>query len=157
MLKTMIVLWGEANSGKSTTIAYVLEELLKDSTKPDVQRGYKRRAGPPEVWYAVLNVQGTRVGITSQGDSAKFVYLRVEPLVAADCRIIICVTRPRGGSVEAVENIAGGSRPPFEIDWIEKVASTKNRDKNDRATCTEVVNKALRAVGLKQQVIQTKR
>lgn len=148
-MKTIIALWGEANSGKSTTIAYVLERLLERSTEADAKLGYKRRAGPQEVWYAVLNIRGTRVGITSQCDTAEFVNRRVKPLVAAGCRIVVCSTRPSGGSVAAVENIAADSRPPFEIDWVEKLASAKNMEKNNRETCTNIVTKVLRTVALK--------
>ena len=52
MEKTMFALQGRGGSGKSTTIAYVLAELLNHATTSSVQRGYQRPSGPPEVWWA---------------------------------------------------------------------------------------------------------
>ena len=72
MERMMFALFGRGSSGKSTTIAYVLSELLKHASNNSVQRGNQtERPSPPEVWWAVLTINGVRVGIASPGDADK--------------------------------------------------------------------------------------
>lgn len=146
MPNQIFALWGKANSGKSTTIACVVDELARHADEADIKLGYRRPSGPKEVWYAVLNIRGTLVGVTSPGDNAQIVDRRVKPLVAAGCRIIVCATHPAGGSVHALEQIAADARPPFAIEWIEKTSDDQGEEQNNRKTSKAVVAKVLKAI-----------
>jgi hypothetical protein len=152
MQNMIFALFGKGASGKSSTIAYVLEELLKHANDSNVHRGNRRQAGPSEVWSAVLTVQGIRVGIASPGDNEEAVRRRVEPLVAKGCQIIVCATRSGGGSVAALKQIAEEADPPFEIEWIEKVPVEVNLEQGNRTACGVIVEKVLAAVASGQLV-----
>jgi hypothetical protein len=152
MQKTIIVIWGKGGSGKSTTIAYALAELRKHASDSTVKRGRQRPGGPPEVWSAILTIDGVQVGITSPGDNGPAVRRRVKPLIDAGCQVVVCATRTGGGSAAALRELASQAEPPFEIKWIEKVSGEPDSERRDRAACAEIVTRVLEAVASFQLV-----
>jgi ABC-type dipeptide/oligopeptide/nickel transport system ATPase subunit len=150
MERTMFALFGKGGSGKSTTIAYVLAELLKHSSVSSVQRGNQRPSGPPEVWWAVLTINGVLVGIASPGDSEFQVRRRIEPLIDAGCQVIVCATRSTedSSSVQALRQLAATATPPYRIKWIRKVSDPLNAESCNRQQCGEIVRNVLEEVGL---------
>ena len=147
MKRIIFVLEGIANTGKSTVIAKVLETLLPYATGPALadERGRKRVHGPPEVVKAILTINGKTVGLTSRGDSERLVQEGVEPLVDANCDIIVCATRTAGGSKRALEEIAANANPSYEIRPIPKFSDFMNRNRANQDCCDEVVANVLAA------------
>jgi len=146
MQKTIIALWGKGGSGKSTTIADALAELQKHASDSTVKRGRQRLSGPPEVWSAILTIDGVQVGIASPGDNEQAVIRRVKLLMDAGCQVIVCATRTGGGSAAALRKLALQAEPPFKIKWIKKVSDKMDSERQDRAACAEIVMRVLEAV-----------
>lgn len=155
MEKTMFALQGRGSSGKSTTIAYVLDELEKYASNSDVKRGKQRHGGPPEVWWAVLTINGVLVGIASPGDDDKVIRKRVQQLIDAGCVLIVCATRKSGKSVTALQQLAASSFPPYKIEPIpKKWASLRDAEKCNRRQCGGIVSKVLEAVGVHLEAVE---
>lgn len=157
MEKTMFALQGRGGSGKSSTIAYVLDELLKHaSSNPDVKRGKQRQGGlPPEVWWAVLTINDVLVGITSPGDNEEHVRKRVQRLIDAGCQVILCAIRTDGGSVTALQELAESALPPYKIEPIRKEWSCpRDAETCNRRQCGEIVRKVLEAVGVHLEAVE---
>jgi ABC-type dipeptide/oligopeptide/nickel transport system ATPase subunit len=157
MERTMFALFGKGGSGKSTTIAYVLAELLQHASDSSVQRGNLRPSGPPEVWSAALTINGVLVGIASPGDNAYHVRRRVQPLINAGCQVIVCATRSTedSSSVQALTQLADSAIPPYRINWIRKVSDPLNADSCNRQQCGEIVRKVLEAIGVPLEAAAT--
>jgi ABC-type oligopeptide transport system ATPase subunit len=155
MERTMFALFGKGGSGKSTTIAYVLAELLKHASDSRVQRGNQRPSGPPEVWWAVLTINGVLVGIASPGDADKYIRKHVQPLIDAGCQVIVCATRSTedSSSVQALKQLAASATPPYRIKWIKKVSDPLNAESCNRQQCGEIVRKVLEAVGVPLEAV----
>jgi hypothetical protein len=147
MERIIFVLEGIANTGKSTVIAKVLETLLPYATGPALanERGRERVHGSPEVVKAILTINGKTVGLTSRGDSERLVKNGVEPLVDANCDIIVCATRTAGGSKHALEQIAANANPSYEIFPILKISDFMNRNQANQDSCDEIVRAILAA------------
>jgi len=136
-MKTVIALYGTANTGKSATLRKVYE-LLKA----------KHPNGPVsnEIVHhdvrAIININGHLIGIESQGDPSSRIFTSISMFVREKCDLIVCATRTRGQTVVAVENL----KPKYEINWIQKLREA-NEAKHEQA------NNALASDILKQ--IQT--
>ena len=157
MEKTMFALFGKGGSGKSTTIAYVLAELRQYASDSRVQLGNQRRSGPPEVWWAILTINGVLVGIASPGDNEFHVRRRVQPLIDAGCQVIVCATRSMesSSSVQALKQLAASATPPYRIKRIRKISDPLNADSCNWQQCGEIVRKVLEAVGVPLEAAAT--
>jgi hypothetical protein len=156
MEKTIFALFGKGGSGKSTTIAYVLAELKKHASNSRVKRGRRRQQGrPAEVWWAILTINGVLVGIASPGDNGWYVRKHVQPLIDADCQVIVCATRSMEGSssVEALGQLAAEADPPYKIKWISKVSDPLDAESCNQRQCGEIVSKVLEAVGVPLEAV----
>ena len=144
MTKKILALFGKGDSGKTTTIAFILGDLQKLTTgDPYVKRGNKRKGNlEREVLYAVLKIHGVLVGISSQGDDASRIRRYVTPLVDRGCKVIVCATRSRANSssVTELEEIARESKPRFAIEWVEKPFDATNRAAGNRKCCAQLVS-----------------
>src|SRR5438067_1440145 len=116
MQKTIIALWGAGRLGKSTTIRLAYEELKNHGSVIEPgDRANNRPSGPPEVKGAILKIDGVLVGFTSPGDDEEWVEWFVKRLIDAGCKVIVCATRSKGGSVTVLERLASEAKPPFRI------------------------------------------
>ncbi len=113
MTKKVIAIYGVADVGKSTSIklAYdLLKSKYKEATVDELFVGADIKV--------VLTVNGTKIGIESQGDPGGRLKDSLSLFVKMGCHIIICATRSRGQTVQAVEALASA----YEILWLEQVA-----------------------------------
>lgn len=116
----VFVLKGRSNVGKSTVIKKVYELLIrkyKGSTEEYLDSGADIRV--------VLTINKTKVGIESQGDIGERLDKSLELFLKVRCKIIICATRTRGQTVNAVENLKTRN---YEIIWFEQVPESNNID-----------------------------
>jgi hypothetical protein len=115
-VEQIIVLSGIANIGKSQTIGIVYELLLENYPYliiPDTlaETGREIRV--------VIEINGRRIGIESRGDSRTHVDTALEIFAYHECDIILCASRTRGGSWDAVQEF--GLAHDYNINRIEKV------------------------------------
>ena len=132
----LIVLRGRRESGKTTTIVKAWD-LLK--AHPGVTVINDKNPASPEVHRGVLEIDGVRVGITSQGDAEKYLKPAIAYLISQGCVVIVCATRTFG---ETVDFVNGLGQQGWRIDWIRK--KWQALDDDDRAT--EIRDKVLAAV-----------
>ena len=64
----------------------------------------------------VITINGTKIGIESQGDPGGRLEESLSLFVKLGCQVIICATRTRGQTVKAVEKL----EPKYEVLWLEQ-------------------------------------
>ncbi|HEY4239974.1 MAG TPA: hypothetical protein VGM88_09175 [Kofleriaceae bacterium] len=114
-MRHVIAVRGIGRRGKTTTIRGVLD-LLRQA-HPNA---------PPEGMVhtrdiaVIIVINGIKIGIESKGDPSTELRLRLQRLREAGCHIILCATRSRGETVDAVKSL----RPIYNVEWIDKERST---------------------------------
>jgi hypothetical protein len=134
--RTLIVLRGRANSGKTTTINLAWEQLAH---LPGVTV-LRHRGGWVEIRGAILEINGVLVGIVSVGDLARLLEGFLDELIARGCVVIVCATRSSGGTVGVIDRL---EQQGWQVMTIEK-------DRNpaeDQERADEIVEAVLGAVG----------
>jgi hypothetical protein len=121
MKKKIFAICGLSNSGKSTTIRLVYDSLLSTYKIPEQKNTILRK----DV-YIILSINGVKIGIASKGDPSTELAKRLSALKNAGCQLIICATRTRGETVDAVGNLK-----PYEVHWFEKVRVSDVSERNE--------------------------
>jgi hypothetical protein len=131
-MKSAIALKGHADSGKTYTILKVYE-LLK-AKYPD----YKEEEFKITIDIRViLVINGFRIGIESQGDPGGRLVNSLNLFLKKKCDVIVCSTRTRGQTVEAVKKL---SKHDYNIKWFEQnYVKPSEQDKNNLAMAKEIV------------------
>jgi alpha-D-ribose 1-methylphosphonate 5-triphosphate synthase subunit PhnL len=111
-MKTIIALKGLANSGKSATLKKVYEHLK--ATYPNAPIRHELVNHDVR---AVMEIKGRFLGIESQGDPGSRLFTSISLFVREECELIICATRTRGATVQAVEELAS----QYDIKRIDKL------------------------------------
>ena len=120
--KHIFALKGPANVGKSATLKKVFALLRGAYPAAPVQI-----INPPGIDITVtievditviIEINGTSVGIESQGDPNSRLPDSIELFKKAKCSIIVCATRTKGGTVTTVENL----QPEFTLVWHRKTS-----------------------------------
>lgn len=99
----IIALWGRQNTGKTTTLKMVYNELKA--------KGYSLLHKPDENegdFYAIFEIDGIKVGLFTGGDNAGCLDEPFKAFLKAECAICITasrVRRTRNGSVTFLEGI----------------------------------------------------
>lgn len=109
--RTIIAVRGVTNQGKSASIkiAYsLLRELYPAAHIEEFHFGVDITV--------VITINGVKVGIESQGDPNSRLFQSLEHFVKIGCKVIVCATRSRGATVEAVNSLAG----KFRVEWYPK-------------------------------------
>jgi len=114
MKKTIVVVYGRSNEGKSETIKAVCQKLLEmfPNAKKHLPEGVSDIQWEIDI-LAALTVNGVKIGFESQGDpKSRMVEDETLELLASsdgelgNCDIIFCATRTRGETIRTVENVA---------------------------------------------------
>ncbi|OGJ90451.1 MAG: hypothetical protein A2268_03005 [Candidatus Raymondbacteria bacterium RifOxyA12_full_50_37] len=110
-MKILIAVRGVANRGKSASIKKAYQ-LLKSK--------YSGANFEEIIFKAdikiIITVKGVKVGIESQGDPSSRLFESLKYFVEVGCQVIICATRTRGETFDAVNALAG----QYQIKWIDK-------------------------------------
>jgi hypothetical protein len=130
--KKVIALRGRANVGKSQTIKEVYG-LLRSKYQCGVEWEKNTRTDVR----AVLIIDGVRIGIESQGDPRGRLADSLSLFARIGCRVIVCATRTRGGTVDAVNNL----RPNYEPVWLDQVVkpNASQQEASNDATARRIV------------------
>ena len=110
-MKSIVAVRGSANSGKSSSVKEALS-LLKSKYPMAVVE--ERFVGVDIT--IVITINGVKVGIESQGDPNSRLFASLKTFVKIGCHIIVCATRTRGATVNAVDALSA----TYRIHWIEK-------------------------------------
>ena len=139
MQKEVIALRGIGNPGKSQTIRKVYD-LLKLRHK-NVKEEHES-IGKVDI-RVVLTINGAKIGIESQGDPGSRLQKSLSLFVKLQCTVIVCATRTRGQTVNAVERL----NQDYELLWLQQdvrpIASEQEASNNAMAQrIVEEVEKA---------------
>jgi RNase H-fold protein (predicted Holliday junction resolvase) len=141
-MKRAIALKGRADSGKTFTISKVYE-LLKAKYPPIEEEDFKIASDIR----VILIIKGFKIGIESQGDPDSRLKNSLNLFIKKECDVIVCATRTRGQTVEAVEKL---SKFDYEIKWLEQnYVKPVEQDKNNLAMAKDII-KEIEAIILKK-------
>ena len=132
-MKKIIALRGVANRGKSCTLKKVYRQLREEYPHCEIECLIDRAD-----IRAVLTINDVKIGIESQGDPSSRLFKSLELFVRIKCQIIICATRSRGETVDAVNNL----KDTYEILWLEQVEKSSEimREERNHAMAQEIIN-----------------
>lgn len=113
MENIVFVLKGVANVGKSQTIKKAYELIIEKypNTETEEVSNY-----PNIEIRAIITINDIKIGIESQGDPNGRLINSLSLFTKKKCQIIICATRTRGATVNAVKNL----QPGYTIVWINR-------------------------------------
>jgi Cdc6-like AAA superfamily ATPase len=108
-VKKVIALYGKANIGKSNTVKEVYKLLRTKYPSCYVEN----EVSGLDI-SVVLTINRVKIGIDSQGDPNTELEKRLLEFVEIGCEIIICTTRTRGETVNAVDRLG------YEVLWLDQ-------------------------------------
>jgi hypothetical protein len=128
-MKTLIDVRGVAQKGKSTTIKCVYRKLLEKNAEIFNVKDWDE--GRKEI-RALLKIGDIIVGIETRGDDRSFVEKALDIFKKNECNIIICATRTKGGTLEAVNDFIEKNNM-YEYKLLPKsgIAGTTEQKKED--------------------------
>jgi hypothetical protein len=135
-VEQIIVLSGKSNIGKSETIKIVYKLLLEKY--PSLQTILQPAATRKEI-RVVIEINGKCIGIESRGDSRTHVDTALKIFADHECDIILCASRTRGGSWDAVQEF--GLAHNYIINRIEKVSKPTQKDTSNTEYAEDIVEK----------------
>lgn len=113
----IIALWGKHDSGKTTTIQFLRDILLK--------RGAKEEKIVDEYdFISVFDFQDKKVGVISGGDTKDILTGNFGKL-PNDCDVVMCPSRTKGETVQYLEELVFSQE---DLIWVKK-AEIKNNGK----------------------------
>lgn len=120
-LTKIIALYGAANTGKSTTLNYLINLLAKteavgnhaEVTVADCG-DVRKLDDTPKLF--VLN--GLKIAVTPSGDNGHELDKNIVFIKDCDCDIAVTASRTKGSSVETLNNFAKAAG--IKVEWIKK-------------------------------------
>jgi hypothetical protein len=145
MQRTIIAICGPSNVGKTTTICLAYQRLLEEGKQINPGRRTRKEVGG-----AILEIDGVTVGFASQGDVERMLQANLEPLLAAECDVIVCACHTsRSRTHMVVERLTGD----FRVVWIEKRrAALVNAERANQECAEEIIKQVRAAIELAQLV-----
>jgi hypothetical protein len=107
MKKTIIVLQGKSNSGKSETISLLLDKLKNDN--PIIIRD-KHNKNSKDFNYVIIKINKVLIGITTYGDYPEQIKKYLKILIQEKCKILICACHNTVNSLDAFVKLKGFER-----------------------------------------------
>jgi len=116
--KTILAIWNSGGKGKSSSVRG-FADALKSTYLPPVRVDVFQNPNPfvnGQDFRYVVDINGVRIGIESQGDPNTNLRSRLDELSGGlyDCDIIVCSTRTRGETIDAVWHVV---RKGYEPIW----------------------------------------
>jgi len=135
MAKTLIVLKGRGNIGKSTTIRLAFDNFIRAQDVTLIEHNKTRaRDFRSIVEIAVPNI---KVGFTSAGDNEDEIKENIQNLAAAGCEIIVCSSRMKGKPYNAISAFS----KRWKLDFHPQIqcANHADRIKSNNATAAKLI------------------
>ena len=134
-MKKVFALRGKSNVGKSQTIRTVVEMITAKNPNAAIELNHATKTDIR----AVLTLKDLKIGIESQGNSKGRLHKEsLDFFVRIGCDVIICATRTRGATVDAVKALAG-----FDVQWLEQHEQSQVNEQilRDIITARQIVEK----------------
>lgn len=112
-MKTIIVLYRRANTGKTTTLNYLIRLLDKSKEGETHPLTEDRRV--------VISYDNKSIAVTTQGDNKYEIEENVKFFEKEDCDILVTATRSRGQTTDIIDKYH--KEINAKIIWIEKKLS----------------------------------
>ena len=136
-MSDIIALKGRGNSGKTQTIKAVFKNL--NTKYPNaIITNLKPNTIDIKI---IMDINGTKVGIESQGDPDSRLKQSLSDFSNANCDIIICATRTSGMTVNWVNSYSS----KYNINFLQQSYVSKN---NQSATNIKTANHIITMAGL---------
>lgn len=100
-MELIIALYGVSGCGKSSTLRATWESL-RDQGLIDNEEVLANNFD----FQVIVTVNGSRVGIVSQGDPGTGLENRLRQMARVGCRVVFCSCRTRGTTIHEVERVA---------------------------------------------------
>lgn len=111
-MKKIFALRGKSNTGKRQTLRTVVEMLNAKQPNATVEHNPETQVDPR----VVMTVNHLQIGIESHGNkTGGLLKETLDSFVKVGCDIIICATRTRGTTIEAVDALSG-----YEVEWLQQ-------------------------------------
>ena len=136
-MSDIIALKGKGNSGKTQTINAVYKNLHRKYPNAIITNLYPNTIDIK----IIMDINGTKVGIESQGDPGSRLKQSLSDFSDANCDIIICATRTRGMTVNWVNSYSS----KYNITFLQQTYATKN---NQSETNIRTANHIITMAGL---------
>ncbi|WP_310556801.1 hypothetical protein [Flavobacterium sp.] len=128
-MKNIIALFGVSSIGKSETIKLLYAKLINEFKDFSFLNDFNQITNDKGDIRVIIVINGKIIGIESQGDPNSRIFNSLPLFVKLNCDTIICATRTRGSSTQAVEKLS----TDYEIEWVKKNPSENNfRIENDK-------------------------
>ena len=114
-MNRLIALCGPANTGKSSSIKLAYEKLQNLPGAEVVRHEATPRCADMT---AIITVNGAKVGLESRGEDPERLSNSLRCFEKYGCQLIVCATRTRGGSVDAVEKFCNDNEREYKLRWI---------------------------------------
>jgi len=135
MKKKIIALKGAPRVGKSETVkkAYALLKAKYPNAKIEFEKILTTDIT------VILKIKNVKIGIESQGDpNGHLVTGSLTRFVKESCQVIICATRTRGQTVEAVEEVQ--QKHQYDVVWLKQVRLEESaRAANNREIANRII------------------
>jgi hypothetical protein len=145
MRRTLIVLHGKRDSGKTTTMRRAYDQIVELD-------GVKVLRKPPRqtnLRGTILEFDGVRIGFVSVAEPPEGFLEYLTDLIRRGCQVIICATRSRGRTRSVVARFGR----KFRIVETEKERmSVVNRVRDDEEKATEIIRQIKKAIKKTQLV-----
>jgi hypothetical protein len=147
-MKTIILLTGGRNAGKSLTIRKVYQQLLGIYLHAQrVNVNVQGRIGPKET-YAIVTIDVIKIGIESFGDYPKRLRESLRKFRDVGCDLIICAAHPEFAH-DVVDEV-----PDYVPAWIDKLSAGSvpaDREKANEKTAKRIVAKVVKLLRKKRR------
>ncbi|MEH6345274.1 MAG: hypothetical protein V7785_09320 [Bermanella sp.] len=132
-MNQVFALQGAGTTGKTTTIKCIFDLLKEKYPKSEVT---DLRPGTYDI-KVLIDINGTLVGIESQGDPNSNLETSLPELVKNKCDIIICACRTRGMTTDWIGKIKG-----YKINFVSQTISKSNRKVVNNNTAVRIIEMA---------------
>ncbi len=126
-MKTIIGLYRRANTGKTTTLNYLIG--LLDKSKEEMQSLTKDRR-------VAISYGNKSIAVTTQGDNKYEIEENIKFFEKEDCDILVTATRSRGQTTDAIDKYH--KEINAKIIWIEKKLSVTLKDLINQAQAKDI-------------------
>jgi hypothetical protein len=144
----LFALYGKGDSGKSSTILDVINQLTVNGAQ--VISAIKHGTDADSDQTLIMNVNNCTVGITSRGDDATILQNDLNSFIANNCKVILCPSRTVGQTVDFLTKFSDDSG--IGLIWVQKTTS-QNDEIHDAINSVDtnfVLNKIISSSSLSQ-------
>lgn len=126
-MKKVYVLYGKRDCGKTESLKMLIDILIADGYKVVDYKKY----GTDDVWATLIDDDGTKIGITSCGDSQDILETVFENFT--DCERIVCAARSDGKTHDAIKSLTSEEN----IFWLRKAVFYASDGKDATVKCMQ--------------------